>query len=65
MRREVSVFAYQLEVGMWIFMDGIWRKVKSLKGTFLPGRGLTIDVELSVGVVQVPATYALSARYGK
>ena len=62
---EKSVFAYQLEVGMWIFINNCWRKIKSLKGSFVSGRGLVVTIELSVGSVQVASTYALSVRYAK
>lgn len=60
---EKSVFAYQLEVGMWIFIDNCWRKIKSLKGSFVAGRGLVVIIGLSVGSIQVASTYALSVRY--
>lgn len=59
---EKSVFAYQLEVGMWVFVNNCWRKIKSLKGSFVAGRGLVVTIGLSIGNIQVASTYALSVR---
>lgn len=49
MRKEMKLHAYQLECGDLIESDGAWRLVHNLKGSYIRGRGLLVDVLLDVG----------------
>lgn len=49
MRKEITLHAYQLEVGDLIFWDGQYLLVHDLKGSYIRGRGLMVDVSLSDG----------------
>lgn len=54
-----NLYAYQLKIGMQIFVDDCWYEILGLSGSFIPGRGLVVVVELSGSVIQVDCTAVL------
>ena len=49
MRREIKLHAYQLECGDLIESWEGWHLVYNLKGTYVRGRGLLVDILLDDG----------------
>lgn len=49
MRKELIIYAYQLEVGDLVHCWEGWYLVLGLKGSYVRGRGLLVDVELHDG----------------
>lgn len=49
MRREILIYAYQLECGDLIHCWEGWHLVLGLKGSYVRGRGLLVDVRLHDG----------------
>ena len=49
MRREIKLHAYQLECGDLIESWESWHLVHNLKGAYVRGRGLLVDILLDDG----------------
>lgn len=49
MRKELILHPYQLEVDDLVFWDGQFLTVHNLKGSYVRGRGLMVDVLLGDG----------------
>ena len=49
MRREIKLHAYQLEVGDLVESWEGWYLVHNLKGSYMRGRGLLVDILLDDG----------------
>lgn len=49
MRREIKLHAYQLEVGDLVESWEGWHLVHNLKGSYMRGRGLLVDILLDDG----------------
>lgn len=49
MRKEIFIHAYQLEVGDLINCWEGWHLVLDLKGSYIRGRGLLVNVKLHDG----------------
>ena len=49
MRRESYLYAFQLEIGDLVLWDGQYLIVHNLKGSYVCGRGIMVDVLLSDG----------------
>lgn len=49
MRKEYLIYAFQLECGDLIYCWEGWHLVYGLKGAYIRGRGLLVDIKLEDG----------------
>lgn len=60
MKYNKEIFAYQLKLGDLIFSDGGYFLVLDLKGSYIRGRGLLVDIKLNDGWHRVECTNKLN-----